>query len=128
MSGPSTWDRVKDIGWNTLTAIPGVSTVAGTAALVGDGVNTALDAAIEPSNLGNDARNLAQDAISLVPLVGTIDSVMGIDYDLGHPDDTWSNRQNVVMGGDDQYHPAPPPDQHQKPSDWVPSDQMNDTD
>jgi hypothetical protein len=109
-----------------MTAIPGVSTAVGTAALVGDGINTALDAAIEPSNLGNDGRNLAQDAISLVPLVGTIDSVMGIQDDLEHSDDTWANRQNVVMGGDDQYHPAPPPDQHQKPSNWVPSDQMND--
>jgi hypothetical protein len=128
MSGPSTWDRAKDIGWNALTAIPGVGTVAGTAALAADGINTGLDAAIHPSNLHNDYRNLAQDAISLVPLVGTINSVMGIDYDLGHPDDTWSNRQNVLMGGEDKYHPAPPPDQHQKPSNWVPSDQMNDVD
>jgi hypothetical protein len=32
-----------------------------------------------------------------------------------------------MMGGDDQYNPAPPPDQHQKPSSWVPSDQMNDS-
>ncbi len=128
MSGPSGWDRFKDMAWNTAGMIPGVSTALGGAALAGDGINTLLDSAVNPSNLGNDYRNMAQDAIGLVPLVGTIDSAFGLQYDIEHPDDTWANRQNVVMGGQDQYHPAPPPDQHQQPSSWTPSDQMNDTD
>src|SRR5450432_3127226 len=102
MSGPSTWDRVKDIGYNTLSAIPGVGEAVGIAGFAGDLINTGLDAAIEPSNLGNDGRDLAQDAIGLVPWVGTISSAMNVDYDLEHPNDTSSNRWNVMMGGQDK--------------------------
>jgi hypothetical protein len=114
MSGPTTEDKAKDIGWNVLTGIPLVGSVASGIDAIHN-VGKIIDPN-ESANLSNPeaekatraqaVRDLASDAISVIPLVGTASSIVGTGYDVMASNDTWGNLTNQMMGGKDAY-PTP---------------------
>jgi hypothetical protein len=115
MSAPTTEDREKDIGWNVLTGIPLVGTVASGIDAIHN-IGTIIDPNANP-NLDDPAddqrrraqatRDLASDCISVLPLVGTASSLLGVGYDIMDSHDTWGNLTNQLMGGPDAYAPTP---------------------
>jgi len=127
MGKASDEDKAKDIGWNIATSIPGLGTGVALTSMGIDLVNGMMDedgTAAGHKKAEQDKRDAISDGISAIPLVGTVDSFVGIGYDIISSDDTWGNLTNQMLGGDDKYNPPPPP----APKPWVPSDLMNDTD
>src|SRR5436305_15084340 len=99
MSGPTTEDSAKDFGWNVLTGIPLVGTVASGADALYNASKFLGPGGDDPETRGDAMRNIASDALSIVPLVGTISSVAGAAYDVAAPNDTWGNFTGQRMGG-----------------------------
>jgi hypothetical protein len=115
MPQATTEDQAKDFGWNVLTGIPLVGTVASGIDAIHN-IGTIIDPNNNP-NLDDPAndekrraqatRDLASDCLSIIPLVGTATSIAGAAYDVGQSGDTWGNLTNQLMGGPDQYAPTP---------------------
>lgn len=115
MSGPTTEDKAKDIGWNVLTGIPLVGSVASGIDMihnVGNIIDPNRNANVsdpedEKKVRAQATRDLASDCISIIPLVGTASSIIGTGYDVMASNDTWGNLTNQMMGGPDAYAPKP---------------------
>ena len=107
MSGPTTEDKAKDMGWNALTGIPLVGTVASGADALYNASKLMGPGGDDAETRGDAMRNIASDSLSIVPLIGTISSVAGVGYDVMAGNDTWGNFTGQLMGGPDQYGPAP---------------------
>lgn len=100
MSDPSGWDTAADIGWNALTAIPGVGTVVSGVSAVND-LSHAVGATNDQDRQ-QAIRDMAGDAVSMVPMVGSAMSFGGIGYDI-ISNDTSGNLENQLMGGKDAF-------------------------
>jgi hypothetical protein len=108
-------DKAKDAGWNALTAMPLVGSVANGAALGTD----LYTFATESGEAQNQAfRDVAADGLGFVPLIGTGLGLGSIAYDIVSSDDTAGNLVNRMLGGEDKYPsavdqfdttPIPPP-------------------
>jgi len=107
MSEPSFEDKAKDFGWNVLTGIPLVGSVASGADALYNASKFLGPGGDDPDTRGDAMRNIASDALSIVPLVGTATSVVGAGYDVFAGNDTWGNFTGQLMGGPDQYGPEP---------------------
>ncbi len=102
MPGPTTSDKAEDIGNNILTGIPGVGTVVNGYRVISDLATMAGGESTDPKQ---DHRDLASDALGMVPLLGTVMSIGGIAYDILASNDTSSNLTNQILGGQDKYAP-----------------------
>jgi hypothetical protein len=99
--GPSGWDKAADIGWNFLTGIPGVGTIAAGASAVNDVRHMITDK--NKADKQQAFRDLGGDLISATPALGTVSSFGGIIYDVLASNDTSGNLENQLMGGKDAF-------------------------
>ena len=107
MAGPTTGDKAKDIGWNVLTGIPLVGTVASGADMLYNAGKLAGPGQTDAETRGDASRNIASDCLSILPMIGTASSLLGVGYDILAPNDTWGNLTGQLMGGPDAYGPSP---------------------
>lgn len=107
MGQPTTEDKAKDFGWNVLTGIPLVGTVASAGDMLYNAGKLMGPGGDDPDTRGDAMRNIAGDCLSILPMVGTATSIAGAGYDILASNDTWGNLTGQLMGGPDQYGPDP---------------------
>ena len=109
----TTGDLTKDAAWNFVTGIPGLGTVVAGVAAVDDVYNLVTED--DPKKKQTAMQDLAMDMVSATPGIGTVSSVFGIMFDALSGNQTSSDFERELMGGDPEADKGPNPDDYNGP-------------